>query len=209
MEIIEKNKKKFYIFIYVLSLFIVLMGLLAGYFTGEPIDHFFRDITSTFYLPYYTGFVSQFGNLLWAVLSGICFYNFFLLSSIGQNPDLTRFYFWSFLLVLMLTVDDIFLLHEEAFYIVLGISQKYIYGFYFLAILFYLFIFFRYILKTDYIFFFSGLILFGLSIVLDYIIEIFLLSHNLIALEDFLKLLGISSWIIYFTNTGINHFSKR
>lgn len=204
----KRNTKVFYYILIGANILILLAGILMGYKTNKPLYFFFRDITATMVMPPYIGFVSQWGNMLWAILSGICFYNYILLNNVNTKSNSKKFFFWSFLLVLMFTVDDVFLLHEEVIYWIFNISQKYVYGFYIFLLLIYLIRFYRYIMSTGYALFIVALILFGSSIVFDYLIAIINLSQEYIFLEDGFKLFGIISWIVYFTNTGIDELKN-
>lgn len=203
-----KANKIFYFILFGVNVLIILTGVIFCKLTNEPMYFFFRDITTTLHVLPYVGLVSQWGNMLWAILLGICFYNFYILKAIENHVILKKFYFWSFVIVLMLTLDDIYLFHEEVAYLIFKIPQKYVYGFYIVVVFLYLLRFYKYILKTKYLFFVVALISFALSVMFDYGRDIFHLSTNFIVLEDGFKLLGILSWIIYFTETGIYEVKK-
>ena len=164
-----------------------------------PISDLTRDTAAIGLLPFYAGFLSQIGILLWAASAMICFFSATVLPSHRASyRKLKRFLFVSALLTLLLGLDDAFLLHETVFP-QLGISGRAIYATYGVLLLSYLFRFYPLILTTDHILIAIALGFFGMSIAVD---MLDLSGQRAFLLEDGAKFVGIVSWLVYFFQTG-------
>lgn len=174
---------------------IIGKALLINRRMGAPFGNLTRDITAICDLPFYTGFISQVGILLWSASTAICFFGSQIASSRQCGARWQRFFFFSGLLSLLLGIDDAFLLHEEVMP-KLGISEKLVFISYACFLLFYL-IKFRSIilLKTDNVFLKFSLFFFAVSILLDFLpIE----EIDPYLIEDTAKFTGIMLWLAYF-----------
>jgi hypothetical protein len=170
--------------------FVLLLNVLRN----VPIGDLTRDPTATIGAPIYTGFLSQVGILFWAGAGAICMLSTTVASSISHKHVLTRFFFASALLIVLLGLDDAFLLHEEVFPY-LGFAEEVVFASYTGLILIYLFAFRSFIFKTEYVLLGMGFLSFGMSVGLDVITP---RGVDLLLLEDGAKLVGIVSWLVYF-----------
>ena len=181
-----------------------------------PIAQLTRDITAIGGIPAYGGFLSQIGLFCWAASAMLCFFSATIIDNDKSCQHIRQFLYASAFLTLVLGIDDAFLLHETVLPS-LGIPERVTYISYGGLLLVYLFRFRRLILKTDYILLTMALAFFGLSYVLDLVLEILylfvpipLLTSGRLSylLEDGAKFVGIISWLVYCFQIG-KHSIKR
>jgi hypothetical protein len=147
------------------------------------------------------GFVSTFGLVLWSASSCLCLFIWFALKDRLDRAQ-RRFLLISAALTLYFLFDDAFLFHEFLAPFYLHLDQKYVIALNCMFLLFYLLVFFRIILKTEYVFLFLSYLYFGLSVFSDFMENYFHLSINTLV-EDGFRLLGIATWFIYFFRTSL------
>ncbi len=163
--------------------------------TKIPILDLTRDPARTLRAPFYIGLLSHIGVLLWCSSAAICLFSFALLRKDINDRELQSFFLFAGLITSVLLLDDLFQFHEHVFPIYLHIPEKVIYIGYGTMTLLYIIRFKQMILKTEPLLLLFAFGFFGLSIVIDAIIILPL--HDLF--EDGFKLLGIVSWLTYFT----------
>lgn len=166
--------------------------------TQISIMELMRDPSATMEVPFYTGLVSNLGILLWSATAAICLFSSLAMRRSANHPEKTSFFLVIGLLTLALTLDDLFLLHERVFPDYLNISEKLVYIAYGLTSLVCWLKFKQLILKTDFFLLLFAVGFFGFSIVVDRLLPF---SESAILIEDGAKLLGIVSWLTYFTRT--------
>jgi hypothetical protein len=169
---------------------------------------FFRDIATLANVPFYAGFISQLGILLWAASATACFLALYLLKKFNfASPESARFLLQAGLLTTFLMLDDMFLLHEDVAAIYFSIGQKKVYFAYFLIIFAFLFFNRKEILASPFLFLILSMGILGLSMSMDVITDTFhdqlVVSGSFyeryeVVIEDGLKLLGISAWLAYY-----------
>ncbi|WP_156819983.1 hypothetical protein [Synechococcus sp. PCC 7336] len=172
--------------------------LLLHFWQGIPIGSLTRDPTAILEAPLYTGFLSQIGLLLWSASAAVCMLSAKLLSGRADSLKINRFLFVSGLLTLVLGLDDVFLLHE-GFFPSIGVPEKAVFVSYAGFLLFYLVKFYPVIWQTEYILLGMALVFFGVSSTLDLLLPSDL---DLYLFEDGAKLVGIVSWLSYFSSTA-------
>lgn len=166
--------------------------------TGHPLSRLTRDPAAIVRFPLYIGILSNIGIILWSATVGICLFASLNLRRSGTRGE-SLFFLCSGLLGLFLTLDDLFLLHEDLIPGTLGIAEKgYALG-YGIVILGYLIIFWRSILASDYVVLFLSLAMFGLSIVIDTKLNT---TETTNFIEDGLKFLGILMWTLFFARSA-------
>ncbi|MGK7907880.1 MAG: hypothetical protein AB4040_11755 [Synechococcus sp.] len=180
----------------------ILIGivLLLHAETGTSFGGLTRDVTAIGRVPAYSGFLSQIGIFIWAAAAGVCMFSAKLISRFPDSLRLKPFFFVSGLLTLLLGLDDLFQLHEW-FFPHIGIPQKIVLITYVGLILGYVTKFFSTILKTDYILLGMSLVFFCGSLVLDVLL---VPSDMSLLFEDGAKLIGIVSWLSYFSRVGVS-----
>lgn len=178
----------------------VLIGivLFLKAWKGVPSEHLTRDPNAIFDMPLYIGFFSQVGIFFWAFAAAISLYSGALLAAEARHLVTKRFLYSAGLLSMLLGLDDAFLLHEQ-FFPFIGIPEKAVYAIYACLMLYFLYRFRERILETEYPLLAAALLLFATSVLLDVIqpegVDIFLI-------EDGAKLVGIMSWMAYFSHTA-------
>lgn len=179
------------------TLAMTVFGLvvLAGQLYDIPIHHFTADPNATLRAPFYIGFISNLGIMLWAAATALCIFSAFLLRNSAKPQPLSGFLFYSGLFTGLLMLDDVFLLHEEVFPKHLGIAEELVYASYGLFTILLLVLFRRTILKTEYLLWGLAFGLLGASVVVD--LMPFQLRHSFLV-EDGLKFFGIVFWLAYF-----------
>jgi hypothetical protein len=170
---------------------------------GKPITYFYQDIFIVTGAPLYAGFISNIGLIIWSVTVGVCFFSFLVLRNILEDRKLPWFFFISGLFTLLLLFDDFFLFHEVIYPRYFSLNPTTTYVIYACLALVYLWYFRKTILTSDYLILITALGFFFMSNILDEFRERFLSDPNWIILEDGPKLLGITSWLIYFTFFGV------
>lgn len=149
----------------------------------------------------YAGFISNCGVILWCCTIGICFFAAGLYKKLG-HPYKSSFFLYSGIIVSLLMIDDFFMLHDYIFPEKLGLPEKAVYGFYFVAVLLWLYKFRYFIIHSQFLFLVIAFGGFGFSIIADIMGQIGLPSNYFI--EDSAKFLGIVSFLAYFSLTALN-----
>ncbi|MBD2562413.1 MULTISPECIES: hypothetical protein [Nostoc] len=171
--------------------------------TKLPADYLTRDPSAIMSVPFYLGFFSNIGILFWCSCASICLFSYALLRKDIRAKEYSSFFLFSGLLTSLLLLDDFFLIHESVFPDYLHINESIVYASYVaLGLLF--FIKFKTILKkTELMILLFSLVFFGLSIICDKIFP-----SISIAVEDTLKLVGITTWFTYFTRICLKRVNK-
>ena len=142
----------------------------------------------------YYGAVSNLGVLLWASGAAICLFAAAVALTHWQRTREVVFLTSAGLLTGFLTIDDLFLVHENVLP-AFGVSQPVTYGAYALLGLLYLAVSWREILRHNVFLLAAAVVLLGISAIIDWF---FHSEHTLrIVLEDGAKLAGISAWISF------------
>jgi hypothetical protein len=207
----------FYVPAFIVLFTAVMMTLVSP--SIEP-QSLFRDITASTGSPFYTGFVSQLGALLWAASVTTCLFALYVLKNINSGSSQSRrFLLHAGLFSAFLMLDDMFLFHEEVARDYLGLGQKEVYLAYLLIAASFLYFNRAEILSSDYLIMGLALVMFGLSISLDSIEDLFyeqlrgsLYEKYEVFYEDGFKFLGIVTWLAFYVryikNTFAPLFSK-
>jgi hypothetical protein len=167
-----------------------------------PLAVFSRDPTATLGGNPLTGVQSHVGVLVWWVAAGICIFAAAVVQRSGGGSRPVQFLLWSGSITAVLTLDDLFQVHEDLAVRYLGINDKVVVLAYGLAVLTYLVRFRRFILRTHYPLLVAGLGLFAGSNAVDLVLQARWLSDWRIFVEDGLKLLGIACWSAYLIDTA-------
>jgi hypothetical protein len=167
-----------------------------------PLAVFSRDPTATLGANPLTGVQSHVGVLVWWAAAGICIFAAAVAQRSGRGSMPVQFLVWSAAITAVLTLDDLFQVHEDLAVRYLGINDKVVVLAYGLAVLTYLVRFRRLILQTSYPLLVAGLGLFAGSNAVDLVLQDRWLSDWRIFVEDGLKLLGIACWSAYLIDTA-------
>ena len=165
-----------------------------------PVPFFTRDPLSIVEAPFYFGFLSNMGILLWCSCAAICFFSFGLLRRNTTNREITSFCLSSAVVTSFLLMDDLFLFHEVVFPQYLNIDERIVFLAYGIMFMSFLLRFRTVIIRTDLILLFFAVGFFVLSLLLDHL-DLDITGYYLF--EDGFKLFGIVSWTTYFTREGV------
>ncbi len=184
----------------------VITGVyLLGTLRQIPLGEITRDPAATTH-HIFIGMMTYLCIILWSVTAAFCFFGSYLLYEIR---DKFKFLFISALFTTVLTLDDAFVLHEEIIPRLLHVHEIYVYLGYVLLIVLYLVFFLRFIYKnTSYVLFALALGFFGASIISDAFFDTLPTLALQPLVEDGLKLIGITLWLVYFSLT-VASFSKQ
>ncbi len=166
-----------------------------------------RDPNSLGKLPFYAGSVSNAGALLWVATAAICLFTRTLVKARAANDRISGFLLYAAVFTLILMADDLFMLHEGLFRHYIPIHENIIYFSYALTTVLFLVLYRRIILDSEFVLLILAFTLFGLSVSID-IIQHHIDHDQFLAiggyvLEDGLKLLGIVTWLIYFSRYSV------
>lgn len=193
-----------------LSFAVAFAGIIGVYilsrFSGTSLSQLTRDPSTVSKSRFYIGILSNFGIMLWAAATAICFFGVFLLMDGNNHHQFIDFLFLSGIFSLILTLDDAFLIHETVLPDYFGIPEIWVFLGYFIIGAGYLLYFFRRILNTDYLLLALSLLFFGLSIFMDIV---FPYSNLETFVEDSFKFLGIVFWLAYFSRVTLNTVYDR
>lgn len=210
MTLLKNTARQSKTFVKIIFIVYVPILLLLGFVTfmsfrlGKPIDYFFQDIFSITAAPLYAGFISNIGLIGWSFTTGVCFFSFLVFRNSLADRKLHWFFLTSGLFTLLLLFDDFFLFHEILYPRYLHINSMIAYFIYASLGLLYLWYFRKIILQSDYLILIIALAGFFISNVFDKLREYYLFNPYWIILEEGFKLIGIASWLVYFTLSGMN-----
>jgi len=196
--------------LYLPPLTLLLFVTLISLWTGTPISWFTRDPADIADISPFAGVISNLGILGWCAAVAVCGLTFFLLQGVEERAPPARFFLVAALLTTLLMFDDFFLFHERVFPVYLHIRQRYLYLFYAAAVVLFLLVFRRVILRTDWRLLVVAFAFFSLSILVD-------LTSGALAgsfpayhlVEDGGKFLGIVSWLGYFGQLSLEMLTPR
>lgn len=185
-----------------ISWIVATLGLLTAIFisinTEIPLDNFTQDPNAQFEAPFYIGFFSNLGIMLWSAAFTICFYGAWRINrKIDKRGQ--EFLIFSGLITMLMTMDDLFQLHELVFPKYLSISENMVYLTYLNIYMIYFIRFRKQLLNSDFIVLGIAFFFLGLSTVID-ILPLPIEKDTF--LEDAIKLLGAITWLIYFVRTA-------
>jgi hypothetical protein len=177
--------------------FLVLMGVQREI----PIQDLTRDAVSVTGVSVLVGLLSEVGKLMWMAAATVC-----LLTALALRTDAARRWWLVFfavfgVLTLVLLADDVLLIHSRilANRVRNPYAGKMLVGAYVLIVGAAVVFFRRQIARTDFVFLALAVSFFGLSLLVDQPGN----RHSRILIEDGSMLLGILSWLIYFTRAAL------
>ncbi|MFN2383859.1 MAG: hypothetical protein ABR559_06290 [Gemmatimonadota bacterium] len=161
-----------------------------------------RDPAAQAGFPFYFGAFSHLGVLLWCAAASICFLAWTLLG--GVDREAARYFLESGLLTALFGLDDLFLLHEDAFPR-LGIDEMVVIGAYGLAGLAYVVRWYARIVGGGASLLVAAVVFLGLSVLID----LWDPPDLDIMFEDGFKLLGIGCWLGHFARAAARALRPR
>jgi hypothetical protein len=197
-------------FVYLaIGLMFVGVGILSQVVNGASLEFFLRDIVATGKLPFFAGFISQLGGMLWCATVAVCFFSLLILRRQSSSLASSRsFLLQAGILTGVLLMDDIFLFHEEVAPNYLHMGEKFVMATYLLLGVAFVFLNRNEILSSEYLLLLLALAMLGTSVFLDALpIDDLGLRYFFkrleIFLEDGFKFAGIATWLIYFVRYAV------
>lgn len=112
---------------------LVLLALLSFQDTVQ-LGELIRDPNSVGSFPFYVGALSNIGVLFWWSAAVVAAFTYVLLRGVKQADQRVKearaFFLYAALFTALLALDDLFMLHEEAFPVYLGVSEMAVYAVY-------------------------------------------------------------------------------
>ena len=194
--------KKRFLLIFIFSLISFIIAISLNQFRGYPFQMMFDDIAAARgkYTGILTGLFSNIGLFILSATAGISFITLKLTKK--KQFLIDRFFSFSFYFTLILLLDDAYLLHEK----VLpdrGIPEIVIFILYFLFGLYGLIINYEFISNSSWKILLLANLFFLVSFFCDLKLNDLIDYDLLIFIEDFAKLTGIFSWLIYIYDSSI------
>ncbi len=181
---------------------LVLLGVaLLHAITGQPIYKYTRDPAALAGLSPSTGFLSNFGIVLWMATAAICL----LTSAVLPSRRARGFFLCTAALSAALGMDDLLQLHE-VYYPRLGIPEQVIYGVYVLSVGAWLAAYRSIIRGTRFVSLGVALAAFAFGMAADQLHDSQAPWHHLY--EDGAKWIGIVGWSAYFGHTCYTWLSR-
>ena len=172
--------------------------------TYTPLWLLTREASEAMYFPAYIGILSNLGGLTWMATTTICLFTVMLLHRSTTSFEIKMFILSAGLLSLVITVDDMFRLHDQILLGLLGIREGFFYLLYLLTIMAFLGIFRRQIFQRDYLLLVAALLFFFLS--RQMFIDIPYLDGSY-ASGDILKYFGNMFWLAFFYRVAFQELS--
>lgn len=173
--------------------FIVIIGVyLVSVIKKVPPGFMTIDPLQTAEFPWYTGFLSNLGAILWSISIGCTFSGAILLAN---NRPIAHFLIATGTLSILLVIDDMFRLHDSLLLFRLHIPEYFTIFSYGLIIIIYLFSFYRVILSDISFLLLAGALLFFGASIIFYIVT--LNSSVETFIKDSIKFIGIALWLTY------------
>jgi hypothetical protein len=179
---------------------VVLIGLTLAFAEWKHLDVgvLTRDPTQVLDALPYVGAFAQVTMLIWGAAATVCLFTALLLWRAGAPPRERNYVLCAGLLTALLVADDALMLHERILPILLGIGESPTYAAYVLLTIA-LFVWFRDVVRrTPVWLLFAALAWFAVGAIVDLTDPVSLLPQYYLW-EDGPKLLGIVTWLGYFT----------
>ena len=192
--------------LYIPTLFAIFVVVVICVLYNIHIAEFTQDPTARMQVHPLMGLLSNIGVLFWCVSATACFFGYMILRKRDGQEEIAQFLLASGLVTSVLLLDDLFLFHEALFPEYVNIAEKEVYCFYGIFVGLYLVIFYRTILKTEYLLLLLAIAFFSLSIFVDFLRDGLLPWQYL--LEDAPKLFGIVTWCAYFVRVSYQALSR-
>jgi hypothetical protein len=185
--------------VWLVTLLALLLGIYASTVKEIPLESFTKDPTALMNAPFYLGFFSNVGIMIWAGAAMINFFVAYRIKDDSKQRHNFLFILFSAFITLMMTLDDLFQLHEFVFPNYFSISDNAVYLTYMNIFLLYFIYFRKRLLESEFAILGLAFFFLGLSTIID-VLPLPIPKDTF--LEDAIKLFGIVTWFIYYFRTG-------
>ncbi|MEA5449351.1 hypothetical protein VB780_12280 [Leptolyngbya sp. CCNP1308] len=200
--------------IYLATIFVFILTWSLGQLLGLSSYELVSDPAEIANISPFVGLISILGDLCWAASAAICiFFSFVTCADETLHRKWFLFFLLSGFLSIWLALDDLLQIHEyigasianiNFFHLALesNLMEGFVFLIYFGCFTIYITYFRRHFKKTECLFLILAFFLFAFSILIDTLISD-AAFHGKYVLEKLPKLLGIVSWLVYFSRAGI------
>jgi len=185
--------------VWLITLLSLLIAIYASTEKDIPLESFTKDPTALMKAPFYLGFFSNIGIMIWSASSMICFFVAYRIKEVQENKSQFWFILISACISLLMSLDDLFQLHEFVFPNYFSITDNMVYLTYMNIYLLYFIRFRKLLLNSDYLVLGLAFFFLGLSTIID-LLPLPIPKDTF--LEDAIKLFGVTTWFIYFFRAG-------
>lgn len=200
-----KNITLILVIVYAATTALLSIVILLGIEYNIELDHFTQDPAAITNSPFFIGFFSNVGVMLWCAGAVVCMFAWRAIPAMEQTKSVRAFLLYSSLLSFLLLFDDLFMMHEEVFPVYFGIPENAVYLFYLNLALIYAVAFKEIIFRSEYILLILAAVLIGISTVID-TVPMPIPEDSF--LEDTFKLFGIVSWFLFFVRFSFSEVKK-
>ena len=184
---------------------LVAFMLVVRFFTPIPIRHLTRDPLVLAEKPFYFGFLSNVGVLLWSGTAAVCLFSSLLLFVVQGRRESILFFAVFGSISLWLMLDDLLMIHEVLDEELHLVPDKVTYTVYGLAVVVSLLRFRKLLIRVQPWVLGLSLVFFGISMGFDVLVPQgwAILQDDAYLLEDGAKLLAIFVWAVYFCRVAL------
>jgi|GEM_PF-488373 len=175
--------------------------------TGFDVADLMRDMASVAHVSSFTGMFTLLGGGLWGSSAVVCFLGWWLFRKVTNHHETALYFLWAAVFSAMLYLDDMFLLHEEVLWENYHIGERQIYTFYILFGLFGVTLFYKQVLKSEYLILAVAVGFLGLSVAVDALREVEDSWDHVF--EEAPKWFGIAIWWFYWMSTFVTLVKAR
>ncbi len=191
---------------WLLTLLALLFAIYAATRKDIPLDYLTKDPTAIMKAPFYLGFFSNLGIIIWSCAFFSCFFTASRIMNVRYLQQDLFFMIISGFVTLLLTLDDLYQLHEYVFPQYFSIPENAVLLTYLNIFLLWGLRFRKRMLQSDFLV--LGLAFFFLG--MSTIIKLFPLPiPQDTFMKDAFKLFGSVTWFIYFFRTGNEILDKQ
>lgn len=216
-QLLQQIKKNSLLMLMVWFIYLFVTSLIIGigiFAYNIPVWDFTKEPNRILGGDFYIGALSNLGVIIWTVAATLCIFFAIYLKRYNPSSPFRLFLLHAGILTTLLLLDDVYMLHDGAFPVYLNIDGYYVYGFYFVYILYLLIRFRKVIFETEYLILLSSILLLSLSVLADVMEDrgslrsiLLNLANNreavlnqfFVYFEDTFKGLGIITWVVYFS----------
>jgi hypothetical protein len=200
-----KNITPLLVIVYAATTALLSIVILLGIEYNIELDYFTQDPAAITRSPFYIGFFSNVGVMLWCASAVACMLAWRVIPATEQTRNVRAFLLASSALSFLLLFDDLFMMHEEVYPVYFGIPENAVYLFYLNLALIYTVVFREIIFNSEYVFLILAALLIGVSTVID-TMPMPIPEDSF--LEDTFKLFGIVSWFLFYIRYSFAEMKK-
>jgi hypothetical protein len=191
---------------WLLTLLSLLFAIYAATRKDIPLDFLTKDPTAIMSEPFYLGFFSNLGIVVWSCSFLICLMIAYRIYEENNFREDYFFMLFSGFITLLMTFDDLYQLHEFVFPKYFSIPENAVLLTYFNIYLLYAIRFRKRILRSDFLVIFLAFFFLGMSTLIK-LVPMPIPQDTF--LKDAFKLFGSVTWFIYFFRTGNEILDKQ